>query len=80
MEFFDEMLSDKDVPRDSYAKYHSWFNDQNPKDLKRKMAEAEAVFRRTGITFNVLFTYSEITVELTTVQPFNPAAQGIIAS
>ena len=53
MEFFDEMLSDKDVPRDSYAKYHSWFNDQNPKDLKRKMAEAEAVFRRTGITFNV---------------------------
>lgn len=53
MDFFDEMLTQSGEPRDSYAQYYNWFNDQNPKDLKRKTIEAEAVFRRTGITFNV---------------------------
>lgn len=52
MEFFDEML-DGDLPRDSYAQYYDWFQSQDPRLLKRKMIEAEAVFRRTGITFNV---------------------------
>ena len=53
MEFFDEMLTDNGAPRDSYAQYFNWFHEQNPRDLKRKTSEAEAVFRRTGITFNV---------------------------
>ncbi len=52
MNFFDEMLSEGE-PRDSYAQYYDWFENQDPKLLKRKMMEAEAVFRRTGITFNV---------------------------
>ena len=52
MIFFDEML-DGDTPRESYADFYHWFNEQNPELLKNKMVEAEAVFRRTGITFNV---------------------------
>ena len=52
MIFFDEML-DGDTPRESYANFYQWFNEQDPRLLKRKMNEAEAVFRRTGITFNV---------------------------
>ena len=53
MDFFDEMLTQNGKPRASYEKYFEWFNKQNPKDLKHKTKEAEAVFRRTGITFNV---------------------------
>jgi len=49
---FNEML-DGETPRVSYAGFHNWFSEQNPKLLKNKMIEAEAVFRRTGITFNV---------------------------
>ncbi|WP_371398417.1 circularly permuted type 2 ATP-grasp protein [Fretibacter rubidus] len=52
MDFFDEML-DNGAPRESYASYHAWYESQDKKLLKRKMTEAEAVFRRTGITFNV---------------------------
>ncbi len=52
MNFYDEMIEDG-APRESYASYHQWFESQDPKLLKRKMVEAEAVFRRTGITFNV---------------------------
>ena len=52
MNFYDEMMEGS-APRESYSSYHQWFEGQDPKLLKRKMAEAEAVFRRTGITFNV---------------------------
>jgi len=52
MHFFDEML-DAGQPRESYRQYFDWFGDQDPKLLKQKMIEAERVFRRTGITFNV---------------------------
>ena len=52
MKFFDEMI-EGDKPRESYEYYHQWFENQDPKRLKRKIIEAEAVFRRTGITFNV---------------------------
>lgn len=52
MSFFNEMMQGE-TPRDSYADYFTWFSEQDPKQLKRKMVEAEAVFRRTGITFNV---------------------------
>lgn len=52
MGFYDEMIEDGS-PRESYANYHQWFESQDTKLLKRKIIEAEAVFRRTGITFNV---------------------------
>ena len=49
---FDEMLS-PDGPRSAYATYHDWFSCQDSKRLSRKSQDAEAFFRRTGITFNV---------------------------
>lgn len=50
---FDEMLSAPDGVRDPYRAYKDWFSKQNPVRLKSKSKEAEAFFRRTGITFNV---------------------------
>ncbi|MGJ8612363.1 MAG: circularly permuted type 2 ATP-grasp protein, partial [Octadecabacter sp.] len=50
--FFDEMLADSGA-RAPYAKYDAWFAQQNNERLAQKAAEAEAFFRRTGITFNV---------------------------
>ena len=49
---FDEMHVGEEV-RSPYAAYHDWFSNQNPADLRKKAREAEAFFRRTGITFNV---------------------------
>ncbi len=49
---FDEMLNDGDV-RSPYTNYDSWFSNQDPTRLTKKSKEAEAFFRRTGITFNV---------------------------
>ena len=39
--------------RAPYRAYGSWFADEEPRRLLAKSAEAERVFRRTGITFNV---------------------------
>ena len=50
--FFDEMRSGNGA-RDPYVKYDAWFAQQNNERLAQKSAEAEAFFRRTGITFNV---------------------------
>ena len=47
------MLDEGGEARESYAAYHNWFMNQNPAALRHKMTEAEAVFRKTGITFNV---------------------------
>ncbi|WP_033315237.1 circularly permuted type 2 ATP-grasp protein [Robiginitomaculum antarcticum] len=47
------MYAGEGDPRAAYSSYHDWFSSQKPKALKQKMREAEAVFRRTGITFNV---------------------------
>ena len=52
MTFFDEMLSGTG-PRAPYDAYDSWFAGQNNTRLANKAQEAEAFFRRTGITFNV---------------------------
>ena len=52
-EFFNEMREPDGSVRDAYADYCGWFNDQDSKLLKRKHAEAETNFRKTGITFNV---------------------------
>lgn len=52
-ETFDEMLSHPDVARTPYAAYFDWFRNEDLKHLRRKSADAEAFFRRIGITFNV---------------------------
>jgi len=49
---FDEMQSG-DSPRTPYHHYNAWFAAQNNARLTQKSAEAEAFFRRSGITFNV---------------------------
>ncbi len=50
---FDEMLrSDRSV-RDAYQAFETWFSSEDPAHLRAKAREAEAVFRLSGITFNV---------------------------
>ena len=52
--FFDEMFgSGGGAVRDPYRAYDEWFSAEEPRRLLAKSAEAERVFRRTGITFNV---------------------------
>ncbi len=51
--FFDEMLGDGAAVRAPYQHYQRWFEGEDPQRLITKSAEAEALFRRTGITFNV---------------------------
>ena len=50
---FDEMLLGNDGVRAPYQEYQKWFANQDPARLIKKSKEAEAFFRRTGITFNV---------------------------
>ena len=50
---FDEMLAHPDQPRQPYEPYYNWFSTEDLRHLRRKSAEAEAFFRRIGITFNV---------------------------
>ncbi len=51
--FFDEMRGTTDTVRPPYADYNDWFDAEDPKRLRLKAAEAENLFRLTGITFNV---------------------------
>ncbi len=50
---FDEMTRPDGSIRDAYKAYEAWFSGENPAHLRAKAREAEAVFRLTGITFNV---------------------------
>jgi uncharacterized circularly permuted ATP-grasp superfamily protein len=50
--YFDEMKSGETV-RAPYSSYNDWFSGQDQTRLAKKSREAEAFFRRTGITFNV---------------------------
>ena len=50
--FFNEMYRDDQV-RPPYAKLLDWINAHPVDHFKRKNAEAETLFRRIGITFNV---------------------------
>ncbi len=50
--FFNEMSSDA-ATRPPYSRYHGWFESQDHARLAQKSRDAEAFFRRTGITFNV---------------------------
>ncbi len=50
---FDEMTGGGEGPRPPYRDYCAWFGAEPIARLRRKAAEAETFFRRTGITFNV---------------------------
>ena len=51
--YFDEMLLNDSGVRQPYSEYQEWFGSEDPGRLTKKSKEAEAFFRRTGITFNV---------------------------
>ncbi|MGV3555926.1 MAG: circularly permuted type 2 ATP-grasp protein [Croceibacterium sp.] len=50
---FDEMHEQDGSIRPAYAEYCEWLGAQDPNWMRRKGAEAETFFRRSGITFNV---------------------------
>jgi len=50
---FDEMYAPDGTVRDAYTEYEGWLSEQDGAWMRRKGAEAETFFRRTGITFNV---------------------------
>ena len=50
---FDEMKDAGGETRPAYGDYCNWYDQQDAALLKRKDAEADESFRRTGITFNV---------------------------
>ena len=51
--FFDEMTSNSGQVRNIYSAYSHWLEDTSGTQLKSKHQEAELLFRRVGITFNV---------------------------
>jgi uncharacterized circularly permuted ATP-grasp superfamily protein len=51
--FFDEMHEPGGDVREGYRDYQGWLSDQDADYLKRKSRDAETLFRRIGITFNV---------------------------
>ena len=51
--FFNEMIGHAEAARAPYTAYGAWFQTEDLRELRKKSAEAEAFFRRTGITFNV---------------------------
>ncbi|MXO64978.1 circularly permuted type 2 ATP-grasp protein [Altericroceibacterium endophyticum] len=50
---FDEMSGPDGTIRPAYKGYHDWLSEQDGSWMRRKSFEAESLFRRTGITFNV---------------------------
>jgi uncharacterized circularly permuted ATP-grasp superfamily protein len=50
---FDEMHGTGESVREPYRAVHHWLQTQQFTELRRKREEAEALFRRTGITFAV---------------------------
>ena len=50
---FDEMYAPDGSVREAYRDYAHWLGEQDSAGLRRKASEAEGLFRRTGITFNV---------------------------
>jgi uncharacterized circularly permuted ATP-grasp superfamily protein len=50
---YDEMHDAAGGVRAAYRGYCEWYGEQDQAALRRKNAEAESFFRRTGITFNV---------------------------
>lgn len=54
--FFDEMNGFGEGVRQPYAEYRAWLHQANSSGLSKKARDAQAFFRRTGITFNVYGT------------------------
>jgi uncharacterized circularly permuted ATP-grasp superfamily protein len=52
-QFFDEMQLNAVDVRDIYSAYNKWLQNVPHQQLATKRAEAEVLFRRVGITFNV---------------------------
>ena len=50
---YDEMLGRDDRVRQCYAAYREWLDGESSGRLQSKSAEAEALFRSVGVTFNV---------------------------
>src|SRR3954447_10609980 len=50
---FSEMLGEKNEVRDCYAVVQQWVDETGIEGLHRRLIEAEAIFRRIGITFAV---------------------------
>ena len=50
---YDEMLLANNQFRDHYHAYLSWLHQTDEKSIERKREEADLLFRRVGITFNV---------------------------
>ncbi len=50
---YDEMLVDAASVRAHYASYAQWLSSTSGQAMARKRAEADLIFRRTGITFSV---------------------------
>ncbi|MBC7158547.1 MAG: circularly permuted type 2 ATP-grasp protein [Porphyrobacter sp.] len=50
---FDEMHAPDGSVRNAYRPYQQWLSEQDSAWMRRKQFEAESLFRRTGITFNV---------------------------
>ncbi len=50
---YDEMLGRDDRVRECYAAYREWLDGESSGRLQSKSAEAEALFRSVGVTFNV---------------------------
>ena len=51
--FFDEMLGLDGTPRPAYAELVKWLGSQSRASFRHKQQEADAIFRRLGITFAV---------------------------
>ncbi len=73
---FNEMEEPGGGIRPAYSDYCGWLNEQDASWLKRKNAEADDSFRRTGITFNV---YGEDEAEERLI-PFDMVPRIITAS
>jgi len=50
---FDEMFGENGSLRGPFENYYKWFGGEDPKQLRKRAKEAEEVFRKIGITFNV---------------------------
>jgi uncharacterized circularly permuted ATP-grasp superfamily protein len=50
---YDEMLAGRDLPREHYRAYMDWLAAGSADSMAAKRAEADLIFRRTGITFSV---------------------------
>ncbi len=51
--YYNEMVGEHELVRPLYAGIAEWLSDVTPELLAHKRAEAEILFRRVGITFNV---------------------------